>query len=172
MDTVKQIGWNSVAPVADQSGGVIPGTAIKAGQEVIYSKIVRKMIGFDKRSWMELVMFSLVTSTTDEGMGAWYGAHKTSKQMGFLDVLKEAIRPLVSVLVVRYFFDVSYIGFHNPMKTFSFMDFLISLAAKDLAVGGNAILAQNVEPAAGFIAKYDDMRDRQGVASRFQMKGS
>ena len=44
MDTVKQVAWNSVAPVADQGGSVIPGTGIKAGQEVIYSKIIRKMM--------------------------------------------------------------------------------------------------------------------------------
>ena len=69
-DTAKQIAWNCVAPVADQSGEVIPGTLIKAGQEVIYSKIIRKMMGFDRKSWMELVMFSLVTATTDEGMGS------------------------------------------------------------------------------------------------------
>ena len=169
MDQVKQIGWNSVAPAADQSGAVIPGTLIKAGQEVIYSKIIRKMMGYDRKSWMELVMFSLVTATTDEGMGSWYGVHKSAKESGFLDVLKEAVRPILSVVLVNYIFNVSYQGFHNPMKSFFFKDFLIALAAKDLSVGGNAILAQNVEMAAKKIAQYENMRDRQQVAARFQM---
>ena len=46
----KEIGWNSVAPVADSEFKVLPGTAIKAGQEVIYSKVLRKMMRFDKKS--------------------------------------------------------------------------------------------------------------------------
>ena len=94
------------------------------------------MVGFDRKSWMELVMFSLVTAVTDEGMGAWYGKHKSSKEAGFMDVLQEVVRPILSVLSVNYIFNVSYQGFHNPMRSFSFMDFLISLGAKDLAVGG------------------------------------
>ena len=171
METGKQIFWNSIHPVADQGGSIIPGTGIKAGQEVIYSKVIRKMMGFDRKSWMELVMFSLVTAVTDEGMGSWYGVHKTSKQVGFMDVLKEAIRPLLSVLSVNYIFNVSYQGFHNPMRTFSFMDFLISLAAKDMALGGNAILAQNVTSAADFIGRYENARERAQIASRFQRSG-
>ena len=168
METATQIFWNSVHPVTDQGGSVIPGTGIKAGQEVIYSKVLRKMVGFDRKSWMELVMFSLVTAVTDEGMGAWYGKHKSSKEAGFMDVLQEVVRPILSVLSVNYIFNVSYQGFHNPMRSFSFMDFLISLAAKDLSVGGNAILAQNVKAAADFIGRYENARDRAKIASRFQ----
>ena len=48
------------------------------------------------------------------------------------------------------------------------MAFLISLAAKDLSVGGNAILAQNVKAAADFIGRYENARDRAKIASRFQ----
>ena len=147
-DKAKQIFWNCVAPLSAQDYKVIPGTAIKAGQEVIFSKVIRKMLKFDHKSWMELVMFSLVTSTTDEGMGAWYGdPDKRFGEMGMMDVLKEAVRPIVSVLAVEYIFQVSYVGFHNPMRSFSFMNFLIARAAKDLSVGGCAILAQNVDVA-------------------------
>ena len=144
-EKAKQIGWNCVAPLTDNDYKVIPGTAIKAGQEVIYSKVIRKMLKFDRKSWMELVMFSLVTATTDEGTGAWYGEKKRLSEMGFQDVLMEAIRPIVSVLLVHYIFNISYIGFHNPMRSFSFMDFLITMAAKDLSVAGNALLVQKTD---------------------------
>ena len=168
----QEIGWNCVAPVADSEFKVLPGTAIKAGQEVIYSKVLRKMMRFDKKSWMELVMFSLVTSTTDIGGGVWYGAVPNGRTMTFMEVLQEAIRPIVSVLFVNYVFNVSYQGFHNPMKSFSFMDFLISLAAKDLAVGGNLILAKNNETAARQIALLSDLQKRQHIAGRFAAKAS
>ena len=68
---MQEIGWNCVAPVADNDMAALPGTALKAGH--IFSKVLRKMAKFDRKSWMELVMFSLVTSTTDIGAGAWYG---------------------------------------------------------------------------------------------------
>ena len=168
----QEIGWNCVAPVADSEFKVLPGTAIKAGQEVIYSKVLRKMMRFDKKSWMELVMFSLVTSTTDIGGGVWYGVPPNGRTMTFMEVLQEAIRPIVSVLFVNYVFNVSYQGFHNPMKSFSFMDFLISLAAKDLAVGGNLILAKNNETAARQIALLSDLQRRQHIAGRFAAKAS
>jgi hypothetical protein len=169
----QEIGWNCVAPVADSEFKVLPGTAIKAGQEVIYSKVLRKMMRFDKKSWMELVMFSLVTSTTDVGGGVWYGPPPTDpSSMTFMGVIQEAIRPIVSVLFVNYVFNVSYQGFHNPMKSFSFMDFLISLAAKDLAVGGNLILAKNNETAARQIALLSDLQKRQHIAGRFAAKAS
>ena len=61
---------------------------------------------------------------------------------------------------------------HNPMKSFSFMDFLISLAAKDLAVGGNLILAKNNETAARQIALLSDLQRRQHIAGRFAAKAS
>jgi hypothetical protein len=168
-DKAKQIFWNCLAPVSDQDYGVIPGTAIKAGQEVIYSKIIRKMMGFDRKSWMELVMFSLVTSTTDQGMGAWYGEPLAYKEMGFMDVLQEVVRPIVSVLVIDYIFEVSYAGFHNPMKSFSFMNFLIALAAKDLATGGNALLAQKgPDMAAEKLGALEAMQAKMRVAARFR----
>ena len=165
----KQIGWNSVAPLADSSGKVLPGTAIKAGQEVIYSKVIRKMMKFDRKSWMELVMFSLVTSATDIGTGSWYGAAKAYKDMGFKDVMMEAVRPILSVVLVNYIFNVSYTGFHNPMKSFSFMDFLISLVAKDLAVGGNSVLARQ-DFSKDHIAVLDNLQARMQAAARFQPK--
>ena len=166
----QEIGWNMVAPVADSEFKVLPGTAIKAGQEVIYSKVLRKMMKFDRKSWMELVMFSLVTSSTDAGAGAWMDPAKDYASMGFQDVLWEALRPIVSVLFVNYTFNVSYSGFHNPMKSFSFMDFIIALAAKDLAVGGNVILAKNIEAAKEHVARQGDLQRRQRLASRFASK--
>ena len=52
------------------------------------------------------------------------------------------------------------------------MDFLISLAAKDLAVGGNLILAKNNETAARQIALLSDLQRRQHIAGRFAAKAS
>ena len=168
---MQEIGWNCVAPVADNDMAALPGTALKAGQEVIFSKVLRKMTKFDRKSWMELVMFSLVTSTTDIGAGAWYGKPPSYKDMGFMEVIKEAVRPIVSVLAVNYIFNVSYIGFHNPMKSFSFMDFIIALAAKDLAVGGTALIKQKgPQMLAEKVDSLDDLQRRQHLAARFASK--
>ena len=169
---LKQIGWNSVAPVADQDGGVLPGTLMKSGQEVVYSKILRKMVGYDRKSWMELVMFSLVTAGTDEGMGAWFGEHKRYADMGFTDVLYEAVRPIVSVLFINWVFNVSYVGFHNPMRSFDLKHILIALAAKDLSVGGNVLLSTKTgETIKGKLDTYEQMIERMQRASRFQTSG-
>ena len=92
--------------------------------------------------------------------------------MGMMDVLKEVVRPLVSVLAVEYIFQVSYIGFHNPMRSFSFMNFLIALAAKDLSVGGCAILAQNVDAAGKQLDLLETMTRKMRIASRFRSKKS
>jgi len=40
MDFAKQQLWNNLAPLSDQSGGVVPGTAIRTSQEVVYEKVV------------------------------------------------------------------------------------------------------------------------------------
>ena len=61
--------FNATAPLTDQEGGVVVGTGIKAGQEVIYSKIIRKVMKADNKSWINLVVFSLLTAAFDEGLG-------------------------------------------------------------------------------------------------------
>ena len=88
-----------------------------------------------------------------------------------MGVLKEAVRPIVSVLAVNYIFNVSYIGFHNPMRSFSFMDFIIALAAKDLAVGGTALIKQKgPKMLAEKVDSLDDLQRRQHLAARFASK--
>ena len=52
---------------------------------------------------------------------------------------------------------------------FSFMDFLISIAAKDLAVGGNSVLARQ-DFAEDHIAVLDNLQARMQAAARFQPK--
>ena len=121
------------------------------------------MMKFDRKSWMELVMFSLVTSTTDIGAGAWYGKPPSYKDMGFMEVIKEAVRPIVSVLAVNYIFNVSYIGFHNPMRSFSFMDFIIALGTALIKQKGPKMLAEKVD-------SLDDLQRRQHLAARFASK--
>ena len=111
------------------------GTGIKAGQEVIYSKIIRKIMRADNKSWMHLVIFSLLTAAFDDGLGAWYGEHKHPQDQGFKDVAMEFPRPLLSCLAINYIMASSYMGLHNPMRSFGLKDLLIALAAKDAAEG-------------------------------------
>ena len=168
MDKAKEVFWNATAPLTDQSGGVVPGTMIKSGQEVVYSKMIRKIMRSESRTWMELIVFSLLTAGTDMGFGAWYGEKASAREMGFMDVLKEAVRPLVSVIFVNYAVRVASMGLHNPIRSFGFRELLIQLAAKDLAVGGNTLLASNIEAAANQIAKLEDLEGRQRNAARVQ----
>ena len=58
-DLGKRIVWNSTANYTAEGGKAIVPTAIKAGQEVIYSKILRKFLKADNKSWLGLTMFSL-----------------------------------------------------------------------------------------------------------------
>lgn len=169
-DTFKRIFWNGVAPLADNGGANIVGTGIKAGQEVIYSKVIRKFMKSDNRSWMSLVIFSLLTSAFDEGMGAFLGEHKASADQGFTDVLKEFPRPVLSCIAVNWIMATSYMGFHNPMRTFGFKELLIQLAAKDIAEGGNAILAQKMDNAKDKIALLNNLSGRQYASSRLKAK--
>ena len=169
-DFAKQQFWNSTAPLTD-STAVLPGTGIRAAQEVGYEKVIRKFMRADKLSWMELILFSLVTQTTDAGAGAWYGQYKDSSTAGFMDVLKEFIRPVGSVILINYVFDIFKSGIRNPMKSFSFKDLLIRLSAKNLAEGGQAILAQNVSAAREYIKKYEALRNRQQLSARFRKNG-
>jgi hypothetical protein len=62
----------------------------------------------------------------------------------------------------------SYLGFHNPMKSFGFKELLIQLAAKDVAEGGLAILAQNMDNAKEKIGLLNNLRERQKEASRLK----
>ena len=112
-DTIGRVVWNVTAPVTDDGGGIIKGTGIKAGQEVIYSKIIRKILKADNKSWMHLVLFSLVTAAFDEGLGAWWGDHKFPDDQG---VLKEFPRPVLSCLAVNYVFASTSLGIHNAQE--------------------------------------------------------
>ena len=93
-NAAKDAMWNSVAGLADKD--IIPDTLLTVGQETVFSKIIRKMLRRDNKSWMELAVFSLLTRQTDGGFGAWYGYRKNSNEAGFTDVLMEAIRPVLS----------------------------------------------------------------------------
>jgi hypothetical protein len=167
-DTFGRIFWNGTAPLSDVGGGNIVGTGIKAGQEVIYSKVIRKFMKADNRSWMGLIIFSLLTAAFDDGLGAWYGEHMPSRDQGFGDVLKEIPRPVLSCIAVNYIMATSYLGLHNPLKSFGFRELLIQLAAKDVAEGGLAILAQNMDNAKEKIAFVNDLQSRQNAASRLR----
>ena len=63
-------------------------------------------------------------------------------------------------------------GFHNPMRSFGFRELLIQLAAKDIAEGGNAVLAQNMESAATKIVAWTALQKKQYEASRLKKKAA
>ena len=168
MEAAKVVLWNSVAAVADD--GIITPTLITVGQETIYSKIIRAVTGRAKKGWMELLMFSLLTSQTDAGLGAWYGERVPERDAGASDVMKEAIRPVLSCLFCNYVLNIAERGFHNPLKSFGFVDLLIQLASKDLAYGGKAVLAQSSESMAEFMAKASAQFQRQTLLSRLAME--
>ena len=81
------------------------------------------------------------TMSWSNGISKICREHKRYADMGFTDVLYEAVRPIVSVLFINWVFNVSYVGFHNPMRSFDLKHILIALAAKDLSVGGNVLLS-------------------------------
>ena len=124
----------------------------------------------DNKSWMHLAVFSLLTTAFDEGLGAWYGEHKPSKEQKIKDVLKEFPRPLLSCIAINWIMATSALGFHNPMRSFSFRDLLYQLAAKDLAEGGNAILAQNMKNSEKHIGRWNELQAKQRAASRLKRK--
>jgi len=167
-EAAKDILWNSIAAVADDE--ILPTTGITVAQETVYSKLLRKVVGKKyNKGWMELIAFSLLTSQTDAGFGAWYGDRKSAGDAGFGDVLKEVIRPVLSCVFCNYVVNVSSSGFHNPLKSFGFVDLLIMLVAKDLAYGGKAVLAQNSESMADNLRGGDAQFDRQTLVSRLNM---
>ena len=92
----------------------IVGVAIKAGQEVVYSKMIRKFMKADNKSWTQLAVFSLLTAAFDDGLGAWYGDHKGAREQGFEDVFKEFPRPVLSCIAINYIMNSVALGFHNP----------------------------------------------------------
>ena len=115
-DMLKRIFFNGTAPLTDDGGTKIVGLAIKAGQEVVYSKVIRKFMRADNKSWMNLTIFSLLTAAFDDGLGAWYGDHKPAGQQGFGDVAMELPRPLLSCIAINYIMNSTALGFHNPMS--------------------------------------------------------
>ena len=154
----KRIGWNSVAQVADDGGGVI--TAITAGQEVIYSAIMRRFMKGMNRGWIELILFSLVTAGTDAGLGSWMKEKPASATATWTETGKEVARPLLSVLLVNYILKVASLGLHNPIKSFGFKELLVQLAA----------ISKNFEAAAKHIRKFEDLQTRQHFVSRMRSK--
>jgi len=83
-------------------------------------------------------------------------------------VLKEFPRPILSCILINWIMATSYQGFHNPWRTFGFKELLIQLAAKDIAEGGNAILAQNMDAARDKIQGLNNLSGRQNAASRLK----
>ena len=72
-----------------------------------------------------LVVFSLLTSAFDDGLGAWYSSKKdfkASADMKMSDVIKEFPRPVLSCLAINWIMATANQGFHNPMKSFSFRE--------------------------------------------------
>ena len=172
-DKMKRVFKNGLNPVLDDGGHKIGGVLIKAGQEVIYSKIIRKVMKRDTRSWMHLVVFSLLTSAFDDGLGAWYSSKKDFKgsaDMKMSDVIKEFPRPVLSCLAINWIMATANQGFHNPMRSFSFRELLIALAAKDIATGGNMILAKNMENSKKHIERFNQLQEKQRAASRLKPK--
>jgi hypothetical protein len=169
-DMLKRIFFNATNPITDDGGGKVVGLAIKAGQEVVYSKVIRKFMRADNKSWMNLTIFSLLTAAFDDGLGAWYGEKKAAAQQGFGDVAKEFPRPLLSCIAINYIMNSVGQGFHNPMKSFGFRELLIQLAAKDIAEGGNAVLVQQFKTAKDKIEAFQELQGRQRAASRLLKK--
>ena len=169
-DMLQRIFWNATAPLTDESGGKIIGVGIKAGQEVVYSKIIRKFMKADNKSWMALAIFSLLTSAFDDGLGAWYGEHKAASEQDLTDVAKEFPRPVLSCIAINYIMASAALGFHNPMRSFGFKELLIQLAAKDLAEGGNAVIAQNMDEGLKKINSLNHLQNKQRLASRLKGK--
>ena len=172
-DKMKRVFKNGLNPILDDGGHKLGGVLIDAGQEVVYSKIIRKIFKKDTRSWMHLVVFSLLTTVFDDGLGAWYSSKKefvAAKDMKITDVLKEFPRPVLSCLAINWIMATANQGFHNPMRSFSFRELLIALAAKDAAKGGNMILAKNMENAKKHLERYDDLRQKQRECSRLKPK--
>ena len=167
-DMLKRIFFNGTAPLTDDGGTKIVGLAIKAGQEVVYSKVIRKFMRADNKSWMNLTIFSLLTAAFDDGLGAWYGDHKPAGQQGFGDVAMELPRPLLSCIAINYIMNSTALGFHNPMRSFGFRELLIQLAAKDIAEGGNALIVQNFEGGKDKVEAYQELQARQRDASRLK----
>ena len=169
-DMLTRIFFNGTNPLTDDGGGKIVGVAIKAGQEVVYSKMIRKFMKADNKSWTHLAVFSLLTAAFDDGLGAWYGDHKSAREQGFEDVFKEFPRPVLSCIAINYIMNSVALGFHNPMRSFGFRELLIQLAAKDIAEGGNAVLAQNSEDGALKIDALNELDAKQRESSRLKPK--
>ena len=162
--------WNSVAQVADDGGGVIGGTAITAGQEVLYSKLLRRFFKGIDRGWMDLIIFSLVTAGTDMGLGGWMGERPVAETASWQDTFKETFRPLGSVILVNYILKIASLGVHNPIKSFGFKELLVQLAAKEMAYIGNGILSKNIEAFQKQIRKFEALQRRQHLAARWKSK--
>ena len=171
-DMLSRIFFNATNPLTDDGGGKIVGVAIKAGQEVIFSKMIRKFMKADNKSWTNLAAFSLLTAAFDDGLGAWYGDHKTAREQGFEDVFKEFPRPILSCIAINYVMNSVALGFHNPMRSFGFRELLIQLAAKDIAEGGNAVIAQNSEDGALKIDLLNALDQKQRQSSRLKKTAS
>ena len=166
---ISQVGWNSVSQVTANAGNVVGGTAITAGQEVLYSKLIRRVMGRGTdRGWMDLIIFSLVTAGTDVGLGGWLGEKPAADTASWMEVGYEFFRPLVSVIMVNYVLKVASLGVHNPIKSFGFRELLIQLAAKELAYVGNGLLAKNIEAARDHIRNFEGLQRQQQFAARFR----
>jgi len=73
-DTIGRVVWNVTAPVTDDGGGIIKGTGIKAGQEVLYSKIIRKILSSRRRLMRGWARGGAITSfhrTREYKMSLW-----------------------------------------------------------------------------------------------------
>ena len=133
---VKGAAWNMLLPISSVNRAVGQGTHVVT--EVAVQKAIRKMLGRDTRSFVELATISYLSSIYQGAFAAVFSdkvmdINDQSTDNTVMLQTAEGAKMSLSVILADYIYQTSSVGLHFPWKTWSFVDLLYLLGGKTIS---------------------------------------
>jgi hypothetical protein len=126
------IAKNAILPFNPMKYMLAIGSAEYVAWEVLISVIVRALLGFSKKSVMELVQVHAVSLTFMGGAQGFMEA-PGDFNASLLTQLKDGAKGIPAILLAKYSVDTCYKGFHIPGQGWTISDTLIEAASKAIS---------------------------------------
>ena len=129
---VLNIPSNAVLPFNPMRTKLAIGSAEYVAIEVIVDKLLRKLMRFRNKSFMELAYIHAVSLSFMGGASAFAGA-AGDYDANLTQQIKDGAKGIPAVLLAKWVVDTCYRGFHTPFTKWDMGDIAISAASKTLS---------------------------------------
>ena len=138
---VPNIALNAVLPVNPMKGMLVAGSAEYIAAEVVVSKFLRKLMGWQDKSFFELAYIHAVSLPFLGGAGS-FAAPAGSYTEGYVSQVTSGAKGVPAVLLAQWVVETCFKGFHVPR--FSMKDVFITAASKSLTQPLISIVFKNL----------------------------